>query len=150
MTRALDRYPLLPFFISQNFLLSIFNCFLLQMSGRLWKSCENTQWTFMRGKCQWEGWNLYRYVEMRSTYFQIISSLNLNTLSLIMYISIHFFVRKGDSGGPLQCRLFKNGPWILAGITSFGSGCADRAYYPDVYIRVSYYIKWILQTMAQN
>jgi len=56
----------------------------------------------------------------------------------------------GDSGGPLQCRLFKNGPWILAGITSFGSGCADRAYYPDVYIRTSYYIKWIMQTMAQN
>ncbi|XP_055381440.1 GATA zinc finger domain-containing protein 10 [Condylostylus longicornis] len=48
----------------------------------------------------------------------------------------------GDSGGPLQCRLTKNGPWILAGITSFGSGCALEGY-PDVYTRTSFYMKWI-------
>lgn len=56
----------------------------------------------------------------------------------------------GDSGGPLNCRLHKNGPWILAGITSFGSGCSDQSYHPDVYIRISHYIKWIVKTMAQN
>ncbi|XP_037943998.1 uncharacterized protein LOC119676812 [Teleopsis dalmanni] len=53
----------------------------------------------------------------------------------------------GDSGGPLQCRLSKNGPWILAGITSFGSGCAIKGF-PDVYTRTSYYMKWIQDTIA--
>ncbi|XP_037817516.1 trypsin-1 [Lucilia sericata] len=53
----------------------------------------------------------------------------------------------GDSGGPLQCRLTKNGPWILAGITSFGSGCAIEGY-PDVYTRTSHYMKWIQDTIA--
>ncbi|XP_055322952.1 ovochymase isoform X1 [Sitodiplosis mosellana] len=59
----------------------------------------------------------------------------------------------GDSGGPLNCRLHKNGPWVLAGITSFGSGCSSfdgNPYHPDVYIRISYYIKWIVKTMSQN
>lgn len=54
---------------------------------------------------------------------------------------------QGDSGGPLQCRLTKNGPWLLAGITSFGSGCAIEGY-PDVYVRTSYYMKWIQDTIA--
>lgn len=56
---------------------------------------------------------------------------------------------QGDSGGPLQCRFRKNGPWILAGVTSFGSGCADQ-HYPDVYTRISYYLKWILETIANT
>lgn len=60
------------------------------------------------------------------------------------------FTPIGDSGGPLNCRLHKNGPWILAGITSFGSGCSEQSYHPDVYIRISHYIKWIMKTMAQN
>ncbi|CAD6995133.1 plasma kallikrein [Ceratitis capitata] len=55
----------------------------------------------------------------------------------------------GDSGGPLQCRLSKNGPWLLAGITSFGSGCAMEGF-PDVYVRISYYMKWIQDTIANE
>lgn len=47
----------------------------------------------------------------------------------------------GDSGGPLQCHL-GDGRWILAGITSFGSGCAKPGF-PDVYTRLSYYMPWI-------
>ncbi|KAK2726121.1 hypothetical protein QYM36_000544 [Artemia franciscana] len=47
----------------------------------------------------------------------------------------------GDSGGPLQCSL-KDGRWYLAGITSFGSGCAKPGY-PDVFTRLSYYMPWI-------
>ncbi|KAF5300481.1 hypothetical protein FQA39_LY02280 [Lamprigera yunnana] len=47
----------------------------------------------------------------------------------------------GDSGGPLQCAS-TDGKWILAGITSFGSGCAKPGF-PDVYTRLSYYIPWI-------
>lgn len=59
------------------------------------------------------------------------------------------YLNQGDSGGPLQCRLSKNGPWLLAGITSFGSGCAEQGY-PDVYTRISYYIKWISDTISQK
>lgn len=48
---------------------------------------------------------------------------------------------QGDSGGPLQCSL-KDGRWVLAGLTSFGSGCAKPGY-PDVYTRLAFYIPWI-------
>ncbi|KAL1426432.1 hypothetical protein MTO96_003432 [Rhipicephalus appendiculatus] len=40
----------------------------------------------------------------------------------------------GDSGGPFQCKR-ADGSWVLAGLVSFGSGCAHRDY-PDVYTRV--------------
>ncbi|XP_035775242.1 uncharacterized protein LOC118457631 isoform X1 [Anopheles albimanus] len=55
----------------------------------------------------------------------------------------------GDSGGPLQCRISKRGPWILVGITSFGSGCAFKNY-PDVYTKISFYRQWIADTIEQN
>lgn len=51
----------------------------------------------------------------------------------------------GDSGGPLQCAM-SDGRWILAGITSFGSGCAKPGF-PDVYTRMSYYLPWIKMKM---
>ncbi|XP_066579325.1 serine protease 33 [Amia ocellicauda] len=47
----------------------------------------------------------------------------------------------GDSGGPLVCR--KTGQsWVLAGLTSFGAGCALKDY-PGVFTRVSSYRDWI-------
>uniref|UniRef100_A0A182JV34 Peptidase S1 domain-containing protein n=1 Tax=Anopheles christyi TaxID=43041 RepID=A0A182JV34_9DIPT len=55
----------------------------------------------------------------------------------------------GDSGGPLQCRISKRGPWILVGITSFGSGCAFKNY-PDVYTKISFYHQWIVETIQNN
>ncbi|GJQ73915.1 hypothetical protein Trydic_g18849 [Trypoxylus dichotomus] len=51
----------------------------------------------------------------------------------------------GDSGGPLQCAR-RDGRWFLAGITSFGSGCAKPGF-PDVYTRMSYYLPWIKSKM---
>ncbi|XP_015127754.1 chymotrypsin-like elastase family member 2A [Diachasma alloeum] len=54
----------------------------------------------------------------------------------------------GDSGGPLQCRR-SDGVWQLAGITSFGSGCA-RPGFPDVYTKVQHYVEWIKKTIKNN
>ncbi|KAJ4450266.1 hypothetical protein ANN_01686 [Periplaneta americana] len=54
----------------------------------------------------------------------------------------------GDSGGPLQCSMM-DGRWYLAGITSFGSGCAKPGY-PDVYTRLSFYLPWIKDKLNQQ
>jgi hypothetical protein len=55
----------------------------------------------------------------------------------------------GDSGSGLQCKLNRNGPWILVGITSFGSGCAKEGY-ADVFTNVAYYRKWIDNVIKSN
>lgn len=48
------------------------------------------------------------------------------------------------SGGPLMVYDTLNKTWILGGITSYGSGCA-QAKQPGVYTRVSMFIDWIDQ-----
>ncbi|XP_050720945.1 tryptase-like [Eriocheir sinensis] len=54
----------------------------------------------------------------------------------------------GDSGGPLQCNM-KDGRWYLAGVTSFGSGCAKPGF-PDVYTRITHYLPWLKRQMRVN
>jgi len=47
---------------------------------------------------------------------------------------------QGDSGGPLAVE--SGGVWQLAGVTSFGIGCAE-APYPGVYAEVSAFTTWL-------
>jgi hypothetical protein len=52
---------------------------------------------------------------------------------------------QGDSGGPMLHE--HNGQWVVAGVTSFGSGRGCTTYshsQPNLYARVSYYMPWIL------
>lgn len=56
---------------------------------------------------------------------------------------------EGDSGGPLQVKLWHNSRMtpFLVGITSFGSVCGNA--YPGVYTKVASYHDWIVSTMRQ-
>ncbi|KAK7106790.1 prostasin-like [Littorina saxatilis] len=53
---------------------------------------------------------------------------------------------QGDSGGPMV--VFKDGVWKLAGVTSWGYGCAN-SFSPGVYTNVAFYRDWI-NTVIQH
>ena len=50
----------------------------------------------------------------------------------------------GDSGGPLVCQRCESCQWYLAGIVSFGRGCARPNFF-GVYTDVEHYESWISQ-----
>jgi trypsin len=56
---------------------------------------------------------------------------------------------QGDSGGPLVIKDNRNGKTVLAGIVSFGEGCARAKYY-GIYSKVSFAHDWIVQTIQDN
>ncbi|XP_068215843.1 coagulation factor IX-like [Palaemon carinicauda] len=49
---------------------------------------------------------------------------------------------QGDSGGPFHIQLFPERQWVIAGIVSWGIGCA-RPEKPGVYTEVTQYLGWI-------
>ena len=53
---------------------------------------------------------------------------------------------QGDSGGPLVTKS-KRGPYVIVGITSFGSGCVGGKL-PNVFARVKNYNDWILSGIS--
>ena len=53
----------------------------------------------------------------------------------------------GDAGGPLMVE--QSGQWWLAGIISWGTGCA-REGYPGVYTETSHFTDWIYKITSEN
>ena len=81
-----------------------------------------------------------------SSIFQMVSlesyyGVKSDTLVRRCEGGLHWNYFQGDSGGPMVVRL-PTGEWELAGVISWGIGCAKKNQ-PGVMTRISYYRDWI-------
>ncbi|XP_043480699.1 mucin-2 [Leptopilina heterotoma] len=53
---------------------------------------------------------------------------------------------EGDSGGPMSIQRTRDNRWVLAGVISWGIGCAEPSQ-PGVYTRISQFRDWINQIL---
>ncbi|XP_001845721.2 trypsin-1 [Culex quinquefasciatus] len=49
---------------------------------------------------------------------------------------------QGDSGGPMHIQDADTGKYVIAGVVSYGYGCAQPSY-PGIYARVNRFLSWI-------
>nr|XP_026692083.1 A disintegrin and metalloproteinase with thrombospondin motifs adt-1-like isoform X2 [Ciona intestinalis] len=56
---------------------------------------------------------------------------------------------QGDSGGPLVCQRCNSCNWFLAGLVSFGRGCARVGMF-GIYSRMTYFEQWIASQTGMN
>jgi hypothetical protein len=54
---------------------------------------------------------------------------------------------QGDSGSSLHCRSDDNGKQVLAGVVSWGRGCAVAGE-PGIYTDVAFHRKWLLKIIS--
>ncbi len=75
--------------------------------------------------------------------------ISMNILRRVNIIFHFLDTCQGDSGGPIMYYSEHEQLWVLAGITSFGHGCA-LPNYAGVYTRVSVYINWIQSIVGDD
>lgn len=76
----------------------------------------------------------------------VAASVSSVFVLLMVFLFAHIVTTQGDSGGPLQVQ-GDDGKWFLAGIISWGIGCAEPNL-PGVCTRISKFRNWILSTVT--
>lgn len=60
---------------------------------------------------------------------------------------MNFRLTQGDSGSSLLCQGSDKGGQVLAGVVSWGIGCALNGV-PGIYTDITTYRKWLLRTIS--
>ncbi len=84
---------------------------------------------------------------MLATPYRILSIGLYHSLSIFKIAWL--YVRKGDSGGPMNFQQ-TDGMWMQIGVVSFGSNKGCEEGYPNGFTRVSSFASWIWNTTLQN